>query len=188
MPENQLMHQFRTGLLFCLALLSGSCRGARPAGPEGSDFLSISRPGSSHQARWSDVRVVPDAGGFRTDLFAKAASPREGEELMEVHFTLIRLRGPGEYPLGFGWDRGQSRVTIQLRDGVRCMTPRRDAGVVEVTRAPAGSTWGPGARLEGRYRVHCFPEGDSTSQREAWVFTGAFAVTWTSGDQASSSP
>ena len=96
---------------------------------------------------------------------------------MEVHFTIIRLRGPGEYPLGFGWDRGKSRVTIQLRDGTRCMTPRSDAGVIEVTAAPMGEALAPGDRLEGRYRVHCFPEGDDTSQEEAWVFTGAFAVT-----------
>ena len=102
---------------------------------------------------------------------------------MEVHFTIIRLRGPGEYPLGFGWDRGKSRVTLQLRNGMRCMTPSSDAGVIEVTAAPVGGALAPGDRLEGRYRVHCFPEGDSTSREKAWVFTGAFAVTVGQGTQ-----
>lgn len=151
---------------------------ATPASePVAADFLSISRPGSSYQARWTEVRLSQDRGGFRTDFSAKAASPREDEELVEVHFTLIRLHGPGEYPLGFGWDRGQSRVTIQARDGMRCMTPGKDAGVIDVTAAPAGRGLAPGDRLEGRYRVHCFPEGDATSREEALVFTGAFALT-----------
>jgi hypothetical protein len=176
------MHPHRTGLLLCLALLlTGACRGVRPTEPV-TDFLSISRPGSSYQARWTEVSVSPGAGGYRTDLSARATSPREDEELVEVHFTLIRLRGPGQYPLGFGWDRGCSRVTLQMRDGTRCMTPRSDAGVVEVSVAPVDRAWAPGDRLEGRYRVHCFPEGDTSSQQEAWVFTGAFAVTWSSSD------
>ena len=94
------MHQRRTGLLPCLALLiTGACAGARPAEPvastpakpaespptrlpEEADFLSISRPGSGYQARWSQVRVAPGSGGFRTDLSAKAASG--DEELVEA--------------------------------------------------------------------------------------------------------
>lgn len=110
------------------------------------------------------------------DLSARAA-PGGEEELEDVHFTLIRLRGPGEYPLGFGWDRGQSRVTLQTRAGLRCMTPRSDAGVVEITVAPEGRALAPGDRLEGRYRVHCSPDGTSASPEEVQVFTGAFAVT-----------
>lgn len=181
------MRQHRTGLLLCLALLlTGACRGARPtepveptpaSEPAGADFLSLSRPGSSYQARWTDVSVHPGTGGFRTDLSARATSSREDEEFVEAHFTLIRLRGPGEYPLGFGWDRGASRVTLQTREGMRCMTPRSDAGAIEVTAAPVGGALAPGDRIEGRYRVHCFPEGDDTSREEARVFTGAFAVT-----------
>jgi hypothetical protein len=177
------MHPHRTSHLLCLALLlTGACRGVPVAPPPAreptkADFLSISRPGASDPTRWSEVSVYADTGGFRTDLTAKATSPGEGEELVEVHFTIIRLRGPGEYPLGFGWDRGKSRVTLQMRDGTRCMTPSSDAGSIEVTAAPVGNALAPGDRLEGRYRVHCFPEGDSTSQEEAWVFTGAFAVT-----------
>jgi hypothetical protein len=194
-PRKKPMRQHTTNLLLCLALLlANACRGVRPtepvapgparpvdstpaSEPAGADFLSISRPGSSYQARWTDVSLYPDKGGFRTDLSARAASPREGDELVEVHFTIIQLRGPGEYPLGFGWSRGKSRVTIQTREGMRCMTPLSDAGVIEVTAAPAGGELAPGDRLEGRYRVHCFPEGDTTSREEALVFTGAFAVT-----------
>jgi hypothetical protein len=188
-----------TRLLLGIALLlMGACRGARPvepvaseptravdpvaapvpaSEPAGADFFSISRPGSSYPARWTEVRVLPGSGGFRTDLFAKASSAHEGEELVEVHFTIIRLRGPGEYPLGFGWDRGKSRAIFQARDGMRCMTPSSDAGVIELTQAPSSEELAPGDRLEGRYRVHCFPEGDPTTRKEPVVFTGAFAVT-----------
>ncbi|WP_309889932.1 hypothetical protein [Archangium sp.] len=171
-------------MLLCLALLlTGACRGVQsvdstPARePTGADFLSISRPGASEPVRWTEVSVRQATGGFRTDLSARATAPLEGEELVEVHITLIRLRGPGEYPLGFGWDRGKSRVTIQLREGKRCMTPSSDAGVIEVTAAPVGEALAPGDRLEGRYRVHCFPGGDATTQEAASVFTGAFSVT-----------
>jgi hypothetical protein len=193
------MLPYRTHLLLCLTLLlTSACRGARPSEPAasnptkpvdstpasepaGADFLSISRLGSSYQARWTEVSVHPDPGGFRTDLTARAPSPREGEEFVEVHFTIIRLRGPGEYPLGFGWDRGKSRVTLQTREGMRCMTPQSDAGVIEVTTAPESGTLAPGDRLEGRYRVHCFPEADPASREAALVFTGAFAVTVAQG-------
>jgi hypothetical protein len=179
-----MRHQF----LLCLALLlTGACKAGLPprstasdsaqtvaSAPAsesvGADFLSIERSGSNYQARWTEVRLSRDSGGFRTDLFAKATTPAEGEELVEAHFTIIRLQGPGEYPLGFGWDRGKSRVTLQTREGMRCMTPSSDAGVIEITVAS-------GNRLEGRYRVHCFPEGNATSQAEPLVFTGAFAVT-----------
>ena len=181
------------GLLPCLALLfTGACAGARPAEPVASapekpaestpvsppgeaDFLSISRPGSNYQARWSQVRVAPGSGGFRTDLVAKAASG--DEELVEAHFVIIRLHGPGEYPLGFGWDRGQSRVTLRTREGINCMTPGNDAGVIELTAAPAGEALAPGDRLEGRYRVHCFPDAKATAGQQPLVFTGTFAVT-----------
>jgi hypothetical protein len=183
------MSQHRTGLLPCLALLfTGACAGARPAEPTasalakpaepaagvGSDFLSISRPGSSYQARWSQVRVAPGSGGFRTELFAKASGD---EELTEAHFVIIRLHGPGEYPLGFAWDRGQSRATLRTREGMNCMTPGSDAGVIELTSAPAGEVLAPGDRLEGRYRVHCFPDAKATPGQQPAVFTGAFAVT-----------
>jgi hypothetical protein len=189
------MYAHRTGLsLGFMLLLSGACTAAKPversptapakpmespppSEPVGADFLSISRPGSSYQARWSEVRVSRDSGGFRTDIFAKAAPAGEGEELVEVHFVLIQLHGPGEYPLGFGWDRGKSRVTIQSREGMRCMTPASDAGSVEITAAPKSKAWAPGERLEGRYRVHCFPEAKATPGQEARVFTGAFSVT-----------
>lgn len=181
------------GLLPCLALLfTGACTGARPAEPAasaapppaeatpatqpgGADFLSISRSGSSYQARWSEVRVSPGSGGFRTDLFAKAASG--DEELVEAHFVIIRLRGPGEYPLGFGWDRGQSRATLRTREGLSCMTPSSDAGVIELTAAPRGEVLAPGDRLEGRYRVHCFPDAKASPGQAPRVFTGAFTVT-----------
>ena len=126
--------------------------------------------------------MSPDAGGFRTDLFARASASQEGEELVEAHFTIIQLRGPGEYPLGFGWNRGKSRATLQTRAGMRCMTPQSDAGVIELTAAPVGGKLAPGDRLEGRYRVHCFPEADATSREEALVFTGAFAVTVGQGE------
>jgi hypothetical protein len=189
------MHPSRTHLSLGFALLlTGACTAARPVEPSpaaqsqpinspqrgepvGADFLSISRPGSSGPSRWSQVRVQRDSGGFRTDLFAKADPDRAEEELVEVHLVLIRLHGPGVYPLGFGWDRGQSRVTIQTREGLRCMTPGSDAGSVEITAAPASEAWAPGARLEGRYRVHCFPEAKATAGQEAQVFTGAFSVT-----------
>ena len=191
----QSMRPHRTGLFLGIALLfTGACTSARPAElgtpasarpldstphrePVGEDFLSIARPGSSYQARWREVRVARDSGGFRTDLFAKAAPGREGEELVEVHLVLIRLRGPGDYPLGFAWDRGQSRATIQPREGLRCMTPGSDAGNVEITAAPASEAWAPGERLEGRFRIHCFPEAKATAGQEALVFTGAFAMT-----------
>lgn len=187
------MRQPRTGLLPCLALLfTGACAGARPAEPvapalakpaeptlvsqpSAADFLAISRPGSGYHARWSQVRVAPGLGGFRTDLFAKAASGTE--ELVEAHFVIIRLHGPGEYPLGFGWDRGQSRVTLRTREGMNCMTPSSDAGVIEVTAAPTGEVLTPGDRLEGRYRVQCFPDAKATAGQEPQVFTGDFAVT-----------
>jgi hypothetical protein len=187
------MRQPRTGLLPCLALVfTVACAGARPAEPAAlapakptestpasqpvdADFLSISRPGSSYQARWSQVSVAPGSGGFRTDLFAKAAS--DGEELVEAHFVIIRLHGPGEYPLGFGWDRGQSRVTLRTREGMNCMAPGSDAGVIEFTSAPAGEVLAPGDRLEGRYRVHCFPDAKASAGQQPLVFTGAFAVT-----------
>jgi hypothetical protein len=189
------MRQHGIGFLLCLALLlTGACAGGSPAeraatgsaepgdstpasAPAQAGFLSISRPGSSYQARWTAVRLSPDTGGFRADLFARPASASEGEELVEMHFTLIRLRGPGEYPLGFGWDRGKSRATLQTRDGIRCMTPTSNAGSIELTAAPTGRALRSGDRLEGRYRVHCFPEGDATTGQEARVFTGAFAVT-----------
>jgi hypothetical protein len=182
-------------MLPCLALLlTGACTGARPVQPSaeapaqatgstpasepaGADFLSISRPGSDYQARWSEVRVSPGSGGFRTDLFAKAVPGRDGEELVEAHFVIIQLRGPGEYPLGFAWDRGQSRATLKTREGINCMTPSSDAGVIELTAAPAGEVLAPGDRLEGRYRVHCFPDARPTPGQQALVFTGAFAVT-----------
>ncbi len=187
------MHQLRTGLLPCLALLlTGACTGVRSAEPaaavpakpveatpasqpQGADFLSISRPESSYQARWSEVRVSPGSGGFRTDLFAKA--PSGDEELVEAHFVIIRLHGPGEYPLGFGWDRGQSRVTLRTRDGMSCMTPTNDAGAIELTAAPAGGALAPGDRLEGRYLVHCFPDAKAAPGQAALIFTGTFAVT-----------
>jgi hypothetical protein len=193
------MRSFRTGLTLGFALLlTGACTAARPAEPNttapakptnpppssestGGDFVSIAREGSSYQARWSEARVTRDAGGFRTDLFAKAAPDREGEELVELHFVLIRLRGPGEYPLGFAWDRGQSRATIQTREGMRCMTPGSDAGSFEITAAPASEPWAPGERLEGRYRVRCFPDAKPAPGQEARVFTGAFSVTVGSG-------
>lgn len=189
------MHSFRTGLTLGFALLlTEACTAARPSEPStvapakpmnfppssvptGGDFVSIARDGSSYQARWSEVRVAREGGGFRTDLFAKAAPVRDGEELVELHFVLIRLRGPGEYPLGFAWDRGQSRVTIQTREGMRCMTPGSDAGSVEITAAPASEPWAPGERLEGRYRVRCFPDAKPTPGQEAQVFTGVFSVT-----------
>lgn len=181
------MHAERISLLPCLALLlMGACTGARqvqpsaeaPASePAGADFLSISRPGSGYQARWSEVRVAPGSGGFRTDLFAKAAPGLEGEELVEAHFVIIRLRGPGEYPLGFAWDRGQSRVTLRTREGMSCMTPSTDAGAIELTVAPSGEVLAPGDRLEGRYRVHCFPDAKPAPGQAPRVFTGAFAVT-----------
>jgi hypothetical protein len=184
----------RTGLLPCLLLLPATaCRSVRPPeasapasaavasaaaiDPTGADFLSIARPGSGSEARWTEVTARADTGGFRTDFSAKPTSPAEGEELVEAHFTIIRLNGPGDYPLGFGWDRGQSRVTLQARDGTRCMTPRKDAGLIEITAAPSGRALAPGDRLEGRFRVHCFPEGDDTSGKEPRVFTGAFAAT-----------
>jgi hypothetical protein len=193
------MRSFRTGLTLGFALLlTGACTAARPAElstaavskpmntppssePTGGDFVSIARDGSSYQARWSEVRVAREGSGFRTDLFAKAASDLEGGELVELHFVLIRLRGPGEYPLGFAWDRGQSRVTIQTREGTSCMTPGSDAGSVEITAAPASEPWAPGERLEGRYRVRCFPDAKPTPGQEARVFTGAFSVTVGSG-------
>ncbi len=113
--------------------------------------------------------------GLLPCLFAKAASG--DEELVEAHFVIIRLRGPGEYPLGFGWDRGQSRVTLRTREGMNCMTPSSDAGVIEFTAAPAGEGLAPGDRLEGRYRVHCFPDAKPAPGKAPRVFTGAFAVT-----------
>lgn len=190
------MHSFRTGVTLGFALLlTGACTAARPAEvstaapakpmnsppssapPMGGDFVSIARDGSSYQARWSEVRVAREGGGFRTDLFAKAAPDRDGEELVELHFVLIRLRGAGQYPLGFAWDRGQSRATIQTREGMRCMTPVSDAGSVEITAAPASEPWAPGERLEGRYRVRCFPDAKPTPGQEARVFTGAFSIT-----------
>jgi hypothetical protein len=119
--------------------------------------------------------VAPGSGGFRTDLFAKSASG--DEELVEAHFVIIRLRGPGEYPLGFGWDRGQSRATLRTREGMNCMTPGSDAGAIELTAAPAGEVLAPGDRLEGRYHVHCFPDAKATPGQEPMVFTGEFAVT-----------
>lgn len=189
------MRLLRTGLTLGFALLlTGACTAAGPAGlstvapakpmdstaggePAGGDFLSIARSGSSYQARWSEVRVDREAGGFRTDLFAKVAPNREEEELVEVHFVLIWLRGPGEYPLGFAWDRGQSRVTIQTREGMRCMTPGSDAGTVEITTAPTSEAWAPGDRVEGRFLIHCFPDAKATPGQEARGFTGSFAVT-----------
>jgi len=181
------MHSDRTALLPCLALLlMSACTGARQVQPSaeaaasepaGADFLSISRPGSDYQARWSEVRVAPGSGGFRTDLFARAAPGIEGEELVEAHFVIIRLRGPGEYPLGFAWDRGQSRATLRTREGMSCMTPSTDAGAIELTTAPSGEVLAPGDRLEGRYRVHCFPDAKPAPGQAPRVFTGAFAVT-----------
>lgn len=188
------MHASRTALLPCLALLMSACTGARPVQPDaeapvqatgstpasepaGADFLSISQAGASYQARWSEVRVAPGSGGFRTDLFARAAAGQEGEELVEAHFVIIRLRGPGEYPLGFAWDRGQSRVTLRTREGTSCMTPSSDAGAIELTVAPAGRELAPGDRLEGRYRVHCFPDAKPSPGQAPRVFTGEFAVT-----------
>lgn len=195
------MRSFRTGLTLGFALLlTGACTAARPTEvrtaavakpppdrePTGGDFLSIARDGSGSQARWSEVRVSRDAGGFRTDLFAKAAPSQQGAELVELHLVLIRLRGPGEYPLGFAWDRGQSRATIRTHEGMQCMTPGSDAGSVEITAAPTSEAWAPGERLEGRYRVRCFPEGKPVPGQEPSVFAGAFSVTVPSGAAASS--
>lgn len=169
----------------CFTLLLGpACRSARPdvpaapaqvQAPAQADFLSISRSGPDSASRWTEVKLSP--GGFRTDLFAKASSPGEGAEPIEVHLTLIRLSGPGEYRLGFGWDRGQSRATIRTGAGEQCMTPGSDAGVVEITAAPAEGQMSPGQRLEGRFTIRCYPEAKPTSGQEARVFTGTFAVT-----------
>jgi hypothetical protein len=194
------MHQTRTPyLLSFVILLAGACRGGKPEAPRDpvaqgpstqpsatasqpaattasqparADFLSIARPDAGYQARWTDV-AMSQHDTFRTDISAKATA--EGE-VREMDLTLIQLRGPGEYPLGFGWNRGESRATIEAK-GMRCMTPREGGGVVEITAGPADGVLAPGARLEGRFRVHCFPEGDETSLKEAVVFTGEFLVT-----------
>ena len=89
----------RTGLLLCITLLlTGACTGARPADwvaaappkpvestsasePAGADFLSIPRPASSYQTRWSDVRLSPGSRGFRTDSSRRRTRPERTRSL-----------------------------------------------------------------------------------------------------------
>jgi hypothetical protein len=132
--------------------------------PEG-DFMIIG------DERWTDVKVAQHGDSFRTDLWGKATRA-VSDKPSEVAITIIKLNGPGSYPFGFAWSRGDTRASVGPGNG--CMTPGGD-GAVTITEAPADGLLVPGARLAGTFRIACTPE----AKRDVppTIYTGSFAVT-----------
>ncbi|MBK9036446.1 MAG: hypothetical protein IPL61_35235 [Myxococcales bacterium] len=170
-------------LLSVLALV-GACRhGPAPIAPTASTDLdagggpagaSSAEPEAAEPAI-AELVIAQSLDGGRTDLHGTIA----GASPAELALVIVRLGGPGDYPLGFAWDRGATRATVTTAAGVRCMTGADDAGAIRITAGPTDGRLTPGARLEGTYEIRCYPEADperGAATTYAGRFVGALAT------------
>lgn len=131
-----------------------------------ADHLVISPP---FDAQLPALSLYQEGNGFRTDIRGEDTSR---EPRRDVHLTIVHFKGPGEYPFGFAWDRGDTRASVE-GFGTRCMTPKTSSGAVTITEGPADGLLAVGARLSGTFRILCSDDAGDGPRRE---FNGRFSM------------
>ena len=111
---------------------------------------------------------TPDATLFSIQASPVDPVPGSAQWPRLFSLTIPGFKGPGDYPVGFAWSRGDTRATLTFSDGLRCMTRGKDGSVIRVSRTSGG--------VEGTFSFWCFNEAKELPQELGVRVKGAFSV------------